>query len=347
MIYLDYYNQKNFDMEHEINLKLMNNLNEKLNEMRSEFYQIKNEKMVMKNNLEKVVEELNKAVASKNVSNRPKLENELQYRTLELERITHDINLLELNCKKKETLFNKYIILLKNRCKKTKEESYYEMNPAIIIENEFEEKLKEEIIKLIDQDDKLTSEEKTKNRNIIEVYFKDLIERERILQSSFVKKKKCFEEKENLNKEISQMKDFLNTVENEILSKKQSTNEYSLKEKVIIEKVEKRNKSLTSNLEKMGELEFENYLKSNDNVLKNMKKIYGNKVLDKVFKAQKQKFLENVILDHSYKKNKVNEYLRSIAEFEASSEIFSQRLIEMENEYQTVCLFNNIATKIT
>ncbi len=177
-------------MEHEINLKLMNNLNEKLNEMRSEFYQIKNEKMVMKNNLEKVVEELNKAVASKNVSNRPKLESELQYRTLELERITHDINLLELNCKKKETLFNKYIILLKNRCKKTKEESYYEMNPAIIIENEFEDKLKEEIIKLIDQDDKLTSEEKTKNRNIIEVYFKDLAERERILQSSFVKKKK-------------------------------------------------------------------------------------------------------------------------------------------------------------
>jgi hypothetical protein len=334
-------------LEHEINLKLMNNLNEKLNEMRSEFYQIKNEKMVMKNNLEKVVEELNKAVASKNVSNRPKLESELQYRTLELERITHDINLLELNCKKKETLFNKYIILLKNRCKKTKEESYYEMNPAIIIENEFEDKLKEEIIKLIDQDDKLTSEEKTKNRNIIEVYFKDLAERERILQSSFIKKKKCFEDKESLNKEISQMKDLLHTIENEILSKKQASNEYSLKEKVIIEKVEKRNKSLTSNLEKMGELEFENYLKSNDNVLKNMKKIYGNKVLDKVFKAQKQKFLENVILDHSYKKTKVNEYLRSIAEFEASSEIYSQRLIEIENEYQTVFISSKIALKIT
>jgi hypothetical protein len=221
------------------------------------------------------------------------------------------------------------------------------MNPAIIIENEFEDKLKEEIIKLIDQDDKLTSEEKTKNRNIIEVYFKDLAERERILQSSFIKKKKCFEDKESLNKEISQMKDLLHTIENEILSKKQASNEYSLKEKVIIEKVEKRNKSLTSNLEKMGELEFENYLKSNDNVLKNMKKIYGNKVLDKVFKAQKQKFLENVILDHSYKKTKVNEYLRSIAEFEASSEIYSQRLIEIENEYQTVFISSKIALKIT
>ena len=323
-------------MEHEVNLKLMNNLNDKLNEMRSEFYQIKNEKMVMKNNLEKVVEELNKAVASKNVSNRPKLENELKYRSLELERITHDINLLELNCKKKETLFNKYIILLKNRCKKTKEESYYEMNPAIIIENEFEEKLKEEIVKLIDLDDKLTSEEKTKNRNIVDVYFKDLAERERILQSSFVKKKKCFQDKENLNIEIAQLKEVYGTIENEILTKKQGTNDLNQKEKVIIEKVEKRNKSLTSNLEKMGELEFENYLKSNDNVLKNMKKIYGNKVLDKVFKAQKQKFLENVILDHSYKKNKVNEYLRSIAEFEASSEMYSQRLIEMESEYQIV-----------
>ena len=67
-----------------------------------------------------------------------------------------------------------------------------------------------------------------------------------------------------------------------------------------------------------------------------MKKIYGNKVLDKVFKAQKQKFLENVILDHSYKKNKVNEYLKNIAELESSSEFLSQRLSEIENEYQIV-----------
>jgi hypothetical protein len=314
----------------------MNNLDGKLNEMRGEFYQIKNEKLVLKNNLEKAVEELTKALASKNCMNRNKIENELKIKTLELDKISHDVNLLELNCKKKETLFNKYIILLRNRCKKSREESYFEMNPALIIENEFEDKLKEEVLKLLEQENRMSDDDKLKNRNIIEVYFKDLEERERILQSSYVKKKKLFADKDSINNELGQLQELLNNVDTEILSKRQLCNEMGHKEKVIVEKIEKRNKNLTSNLEKMGELEFENYLKSNDNVLKNMKKIYGNKVLDKVFKAQKQKFLENVILDHSYKKNKVNEYLKCIAEFESSSEYYSQRLIEVETQFKTV-----------
>ena len=344
--YIDYYNQKNFDLEHEINLKLMCTLNEKLNEMRSEFYQIKNEKVLIKNNLEKTLDDISKAASSKNIANKAKYENDNKFKSMELEKINHDINLLELNCKKKETLFNKYIILLRNRCKKSKDESYYEMNPSLIIETEFEEKLKEEIIKLIDNDTKLSNDDKNKNKNIIEVYFKDLAERERVLQSSFMKKKKLFIDKEAINNEISRIQEILNKIDLDLHSKKQFCVELSLKEKVIIEKIEKRNKNISSNLEKLGELEFQNYIKSNDNVLKNMKKIYGNKALDKVFKAQKQKFLENVILDHSYKKNKVNEYLKSIAEFESSSEFYLQKLTDLENEFQNVNQYLKIAIKI-
>ena len=314
----------------------MNTLNEKLNEMRSEFYQIKNEKIMIKNNLEKTLNDISHASSSKNIVNKAKYENDIKFKTVELEKINHDINLLELNCKKKETLFNKYIILLKNRCKKSKEESYYEMNPAIIIETEFEEKLKEEIIKMIDIDAKLSDEDKIRNKNIIEIYFKDLSERERILQSSFAKKKKFFADKESINNEILRIRENLNKINLDLHSKKKNSNDLELKEKIILEKIDKKNKNISTNLEKLGELEFQNYIKSNDNVLKNMKKIYGNKVLDKVFKAQKQKFLENVILDHSYKKNKVNEYLKNIAELESSSEFLSQRLSEIENEYQIV-----------
>lgn len=317
----------------------MNNLDGKLNEMRSEFYQIKNEKMMLKTNLEKAVEELAKALASKNCMNRNKIENEHKFKSAELEKVNHDLNLLELNCKKKETLFNKYIILLRNRCRKSKEESYYEMNPSLIIESEFEDKLKEEVLKLIDQDRKFSDDDKLKFRNIIEVYFKDLIEREKSLQSSIALKKKISADKEQINIEINQILELIGKVETEILAKKQSCNEMAHREKVVVEKIEKRNKSISSNLEKMGELEFENYLKSNDNVLKNMKKIYGNKVLDKVFKAQKQKFLENVILDHSYKKSKVNEYLKSIAEFESAAEFYSQRLLEVENQFKQVTFY--------
>ena len=53
-----------------------------------------------------------------------------------------------------------------------------------------------------------------------------------------------------------------------------------------------------------------------------------------------------VILDHSYKKNKVNEYLKSIAEFESSSEFYLQKLTDLENEFQNVNQYLKIAIKI-
>jgi len=74
----------------------------------------------------------------------------------------------------------------------------------------------------------------------------------------------------------------------------------------------------------------------NDDILKNMKKIYGNKVLDKVFKVQKQKFLENVIMNHSFKKGKVNEYIQLVIKFEAVLVVYNTNFVELENNYKMV-----------
>ena len=330
----NFYSQKNFDLENELNVILIKNLNEKLKEMKNEFISIKNEKILQKVKVESQIDELQKTQIIKKNIQMPKLDQDLNAKMIELEKITNEINLLELNCKKKETLFNKYIIVLRNKCKKSAQESYFEMNPALVIESEFEQKFKEEILKNIEKEISFTEEEKIKKKNLIEIYFKEITNREIILQNYFAKKKKNEENAENVLKEIEKIEENLTSCECEINSKKTHINELIQKEKIFLEKIEKRNINLTKNLEQLGEEEFDKYLKSNDQLLKNMKKMYGNKVLDKVFKVQKQKFLETVIMDHSHKKGKVNEFISSISQSESILDFYNFNINELEISYK-------------
>ena len=310
----------------------MSNLSESQNEMKNEFLEIRKEKSLLKAKIEKELSDMIKTSSSKNIPDKSKMDIEITVKTQELDHINNEINCLDLSCKKKETLFNKYIILLRSRCKKTKEESYYEMNPALIIEIDFEDKFKEELLKLIEDDNNFSPEEKVKNKNLIEIYFKELSNREKLLQNALSNKLKLVEDNEFLNNECDKIKESYKAIETDVSQKRQIQSELIIKERVLHEKIELRNMSLSSNLEKLGELEFDNYLKSNDNDLKNMKKIYGNKVLDKVFKVQKQKFMENVIVDHTYKKNKVNEYVSLINSQEALLFFYNNKVSSMEEE---------------
>jgi hypothetical protein len=334
--FLDYYVQKNFDLENEIGIKLMANLQERLSEMKNEFFEIKNEKILYKNKLQKEVNEMSKTLSLKQIKDKTKLEYECSAKTHELEKVTNELNYLELNCKKKETLFNKYIMLLKSRCRKTKEESYYDMNPALVIEADFEDKFKEQLLGLIEEHNEFTTEEKTKNKNLIEIYFKELSNREKLLQNSLSIKNRTLEDLEILSSEINSLEQTFAICEREVMTKKGAISDLVIKEKVLHEKIEIRNMNLSSNLEKLGELEFENYIKNNENVLKNMKKIYGNKVLDKVFREQKKKFLENVILDHSCKKNKINEHVSLINILDSSLSCLVSKVPSLEEEVKNV-----------
>ena len=328
----NYYSQKNFDLENEINVLLVKNLGEKLKEMKNEFIQIKNEKLLSKNKLEKYIADI--SMSTRGITDKYKYEKELNQRQSELERINNEISLLELNCKKKETLFNKYIIVLRNKCKKSSQESYYEMNPAIVIETEFEDKLKEEVLRTIDFSDVMIEEEKIKNKNLVEIYFKDLIYREKQIQSLYIKKKKTDENNEILIKSLEKLEENITLTETDIANKKPTVNNLTIKEKILFEKIQSRSRNLTSNLEQLGEIEFGKYLKSNDMVLSNMKRIYGNKVLDKVFKVQKQKILESIIIDHSYKKSKINEFLNEIYRLEQRIDSYNNTIIDLDNNYK-------------
>ncbi len=312
---------------------LVKNLGEKLKEMKNEFIQIKNEKFLSKNKREKYISDLSMSI--RNITDKSKYEKEFKQRQIELERINNEISLLELNCKKKETLFNKYIIVLRSKCKKSIQESYYEMNPAIVIETEFEEKLKEEILRTIDSSEVMTEDEKIKNKNLVEIYFKDLINREKHIQSLYYRKKKTDENNEMLIKGLEKLEENITLTETEITNKKPNIINLTIKEKILFEKIQSRSRNISSNLEQLGQIEFGKYLKSNDMVLSNMKKIYGNKILDKVFKVQKQKILENIILDHSYKKSKINEYLNDINRIEHWIDAYNRNILDLDNGYKS------------
>ena len=99
-----------------------------------------------------------------------------------------------------------------------------------------------------------------------------------------------------------------------------------------------RDKNLLINLQNLGEIQFKNYLDSNKETLKNMKKIYGAKVLNKVFKVQKEKFLEKVILNHSNKKNEINNYIFFINSYNEKVNLIKIEMENLDNNFQM--LFN-------
>ena len=253
----DYYNRKQFDVENEINVLLMNNLAEKLTEMKNEFYQTKNEKIMEQQKIFKEIEELKAQNLTKTKSNALVVAEKIKQKQDEGEKIHTEITKLELNCKKKETLFNKYLILLRNKCTKGEEESYTANNPALILENKFEEELKEEMINALSREKSYLSQDDLKKyEGTIDIYFRDLFERERTCQLILLQRTKI---EDNLNEHqnaINSIIDRIQDTENEIKLKKMRYQEVCKNLKTLEERIQTRNRTLKFNLENLSESNF-------------------------------------------------------------------------------------------
>ena len=317
----------------------MKNLGEKLTDLKNEFYQTKNEKVNEQTKIKDELEDLkNQLTKTSSVKNLNSLNEKIKKKTEEGEKLTEEIAKLGLNCKKKETLFNKYIILLRSKCVKTEEESYITNNPCLILENNFEEELKHEMIKALSKEKSyLTEEDLKKYEGTIDIYFRDLFERERTCQLILLQRSKVENKLKEHQDEINQIVDKIMETENEIKLKKMRFSEVNKNLKALQQKIETRNRTLKFNLENLSESNFMDYLNANDNVLKSMKKIYGNKILSKVFKAQKEKFFENVMLDHSFKKSKINEFVKLTSQYEKTILDYEQNKEVLLNSYNSYC----------
>jgi len=163
--------------------------------------------------------------------------------------------------------------------------------------------------------------------------------REKLIQNSMSKTKTFLNAIDKQTIEIQYIDENLGSIDGEIFNIKTHLAEITNSEKLLLSKIENRNNNLNRNMEKLTEIEFENYFKNNEIVLKKMKNIYGNKILEKVNKTQKFKFMENIIGDHTYKKNKVNEFVKIISKFEETQEYFYSNINSLEAHFKKVFNF--------
>ena len=139
-IVFNYFSANNFDVENEVNILLIKNLYTKLDEMKKEFNIIMNDKNLFKRKLENSLKNMEKrAMKGRPTKEMAKTKNEL-------DNINEEIYMLEMNCKKKEALFNKYLIILRSKCNKHSEQSYFENNPVLVDEVDYDESFKNDVI---------------------------------------------------------------------------------------------------------------------------------------------------------------------------------------------------------
>ena len=274
---------------------LTNALKENLNSVKEELLEFKKEKIIEKTLVDEELEKIKnkkKLNTNEDENNDYNKINSLQQQSSKIIGILQQIDNDE---KELEQLFNKYIYLIKNKSPDD--------------DDNFEIRFKSEIIGLMTKESNLNTNEIKLISDSIEEYFKELNIQETKLKQLKEINLKTGNQLNSLNQEIDLINEKILKNENEIKIKKTVNIKLEKEIKEVKDTMNTRDKNLRTNLETLGDVQFKSYLENKEETLKNMKKIYGLKILNKVFKVQKEKFLENVILDHTFKKEKINEYI--------------------------------------
>lgn len=309
----DYFIEKN-EIGDNLGDYLVKNLEINLEKVKSELLLLKKEKISEKNQIYEKIEKLKSMNSKLNY-------NEIIHLQDKLEKTIETLTNLEINSKALKDLFSKYIVMIKNK----------QTNAA-----DFEKRFKMEIISLMTKNSKLSGDEVNSILNLIGIFFKEMEKKNGKLNQIQIKKSKISDQILRLNSEIDLLNEKIADNEKEISNIISENKKIESNIKNVKELIGTRNKNLRTNLELLGEAQFQIYLDNNEEILKNMKKIYGTKILNKVFKVQKEKFLENVIIDHSYKKSKVTEYIYFITQYEDNVKYYKKEIENLELIYQTL-----------
>ena len=305
------------------NEKLIKSLQDNLNIVKNELNDFKkekiNEKVLIDEEIEKIKSKNKKFMSREDEKNDSQNILNLQEESSKIISIIQEIDKDE---KELENLFNKYIYLIRNKNENE--------------ENNFELRFKNEIINLMTKDSNLDIDEMKSISNLIEEYFKELNIKEKKISQFKELSFNTNNQLNSINQDIDLINEKILNNENEIKEKKSENMNIENEIKEIKETINIRDKNLRVNLQTLGDVQFKSYLENNEENFKNMKKIYGVKILDKVFKVQKEKFLENVILDHTYKKNKLNEYISFINSYNDKCEFYKNEMSNLDNIYNTL-----------
>ena len=191
-----------------------------------------------------------------------------------------------------------------------------------------------EIAKTLNNTVSTISEDEKKNfLKLIEVYRNELYSKTKILKSLHIKQFQITKQIEKLSTEIKSIDDQKKLKDIKIQEINYENTDLNIKKNDITNKLKKRNMNMQSNLEKISEDQYNRYLLLNQSTLKNMGKIYGKKIVNKVNKIQKEKFYESILLSHGEKKQMLRVYISYINTFETTRENYKTEIDALTEKY--------------
>ena len=316
-IMIDYYNEIVFDGgngDYLINLNAI--WSKKLNDLKLDFY---NHQKSFQSQIDIVTKRINDLDQNNKI--------EINIAQEHLNKIVFDKENFE-NCYGKVfELYNSFITLIKKK----------EQNNNFTITEAKDENLEElfvsNVILININMSNLSEEDKKSFIKLLKVFLNELSARTKTTKILQVKDEKISTKMNLLKSKIDIIHKNNDAYENEnklykdqnmILGKKIQ----NIKDTLIV-----RNKTLKSKFEKISQEQFTSYLQANQITLKNMGKIYGNKMVNKVNKVQKEKLYENIIQSHTEKKGKINKYITFISKFEETNSILQNEIKNITVQY--------------
>ena len=285
-----FFSKKEFDIDNKLEKKELNDLVLHLDFARNEFnnyYDVKNDEMESKG---RQIQEINSIRPSK--------------QTNKIEEIKK--NFVELS---------KDVLMLKNIIDYLSEmiKNYYNLlindNYTYVIFDNLDENFFNQILDIIYF---CLKEDTFENRNELKSKFFLFIAK---LKTKYIEMKNLNQQLKLLGNEVNKIKDTINKtnekIENNIKENSQFDEELlkcnnSLK--IINDTIELKNKEIRKNLGELKNEHFEKYLKQNEKLFKQILE-NGNKVKNNELSLTKNYFINQILIDHSLKKNTLQDYL--------------------------------------
>ena len=288
-----FFSKKDFEIDNKLEKKELNDLVLHLDFARNEFnnyYDVKNDEMESKG---RQIQEINSIRPSK--------------QTNKIEEIKK--NFVELS---------KDVLMLKNIIDYLSEmiKNYYNLlindNYTYVIFDNLDENFFNQILDIIYF---CLKEDTFENRNELKSKFFLFIAK---LKTKYIEMKNLNQQLKLLGNEVNKIKDTINKtnekIENNIKENSQFDEELlkcnnSLK--IINDTIELKNKEIRKNLGELKNEHFEKYLKQNEKLFKQILE-NGNKVKNNELSLTKNYFINQILIDHSLKKNTLQDYLEKI-----------------------------------
>ena len=285
-----FFSKKDFDIDNKLEKKELNDLVLHLDFARNEFnnyYDVKNDEMESKG---RQIQEINSIRPSK--------------QTNKIEEIKK--NFVELS---------KDVLMLKNIIDYLSEmiKNYYNLlindNYTYVIFDNLDENFFNQILDIIYF---CLKEDTFENRNELKSKFFLFIAK---LKTKYIEMKNLNQQLKLLGNEVNKIKDTINKtnekIENNIKENSQFDEELlkcnnSLK--IINDTIELKNKEIRKNLGELKNEHFEKYLKQNEKLFKQILE-NGNKVKNNELSLTKNYFINQILIDHSLKKNNLQDFL--------------------------------------